>query len=140
MSEIDQIHAFVSEIGEDVEVQWGASLDETLEDRVRVTIIATGFEVSNIPGLDDVVGKKTVEEAIKIHYEDTKTVEVKAEDIEPQQAQQPIEESILINTRPVAQDSGDIIIDFGDELDTPKSSSNSQSTQGGFAGWMRGRR
>ena len=42
-------NAFVSEIGEDVEVQWGASLDENLEDKVRVTIIATGFEGKSNP-------------------------------------------------------------------------------------------
>jgi cell division protein FtsZ len=141
MSEIDQIHAFVSEIGEDVDVQWGASLDEALEDKVRVTIIATGFEVSNIPGLDDVVGKKTVEEAIKIHYEDTKASEPKEErEVTPQQVQQSIEEPTLTSRKTIAQDSGDIIIDFGDELDTPTTSSNTHTTQSGFAGWMRGRR
>jgi cell division protein FtsZ len=52
MSEIDQIHDFVREVGDDVEVQWGAALDETLGESVRVTIIATGYEVSDIPTKD----------------------------------------------------------------------------------------
>ena len=117
MSEIDQIHTFVSEIGEDVEVQWGASLDETLEDKVRVTIIATGFEVSNIPGLDDVVGKKTVEEAIKIHYEDAKTIEPAEVEVAPANdtPAQVAEAPSQMTPQPVVHENGDIVLDFGDD-------------------------
>ena len=142
MSEIDQIHSFVSEIGEDVEVQWGASIDDTLEENVRVTIIATGFEVSNIPGLDDVVGKKTVDEAIKIHYEDAQVeAKPKNEDVEEvvEVAEDPKATPITINHQPVVHESSDIVIDFGDDLDN-STSDNAQSGLGGFAGWMRGRR
>ena len=142
MSEIDQIHTFVSEIGEDVEVQWGASLDETLEDKVRVTIIATGFEVSNIPGLDDVVGKKTVEEAIKIHYEDTQAPEPAAEEAagNEETAEPAAETPSQMTPPPLVHENGDIVLDFGDDFDSPKSGESSASGMGGFAGWMRGRR
>ena len=64
MSEIDQIHDFVREVGDDVEVQWGASLDEDLGENVRVTIIATGYEVSDIPNKD----KQTVDKSIGKYY------------------------------------------------------------------------
>ena len=70
-SELDQVHAFVCEMGDDVEVQWGISIDDNLGDKVRVTVIATGYEVSDIPGLDDAVGKKTIEQAIDSYYNDT---------------------------------------------------------------------
>lgn len=50
MQEIDQINAFIKEVGDDVEVQWGASLDDNLGDAVRVTIIATGYEVYDYIG------------------------------------------------------------------------------------------
>lgn len=142
MSEIDQIHSFVSEIGEDVEVQWGASLDETLEDKVRVTIIATGFEVSNIPGLDDVVGKKTVEEAIKIHYEDAKVTEPAEEEVTPANDTpvQVAETPSQMTPQPVVHENGDIVLDFSDDFDTPEPSNNPSTGFGGFAGWMRGRR
>lgn len=142
MSEIDQIHTFVSEIGEDVEVQWGASLDETLEDKVRVTIIATGFEVSNIPGLDDVVGKKTVEEAIKIHYEDAKTIEPAEEEVAPANdtPAQVAEAPSQMTPQPVVHENGDIVLDFGDDFDSPEPADNLSTGLGGFAGWMRGRR
>lgn len=107
---------------------------------MRVTIIATGFEVSNIPGLDDVVGKKTVDEAIKIHYEDTQA-ESKPKNEEVKESVEEKEVTpIVINTQPIVHESSDIVIDFGDDLETPKTSDNSQSSIGGFAGWMRGRR
>jgi cell division protein FtsZ len=140
MSEIDQIHAFVSEIGEDVEVQWGASIDETLEENVRVTIIATGFEVSNIPGLDDVVGKKTVDEAIKIHYEDTQVESNPQNEDVKETVEEKEATPVVSNPQPIVHESSDIVIDFGDALDAPAASDNSQSGLGGFAGWMRGRR
>ena len=138
MSEIDQIHAFVSEIGEDVEVQWGASLDETLEDKVRVTIIATGFEVSNIPGLDDAVDKKTVEEAIELHYGDTKMPE--KEDVLEDIPAATIDIPVHVVNHPVAHESGDILIDLDDDIIETKPTQDTPTNFGSFAGWMRGRK
>ena len=70
MNEIEQINEFVREVGSDVEVQWGASIDDTLGEDVRVTIIATGYEVSDIPVLDGVEspGTVSIQEAIEQNY------------------------------------------------------------------------
>ena len=149
MSEMSQIHEFVSEIGEDVEVQWGASLDESLEDNVRVTIIATGFEVSNIPGLDDAVGKKTVDEAIKDFYEEPKQLDTSKEDnstdlndeidLKIVVGNDDIERTGLIaSAQPITHEAGDIVIDF-DVEEIPQEASQSSRTSV-FAGWMRGRK
>ena len=149
MSEMSQIHEFVSEIGEDVEVQWGASLDESLEDNVRVTIIATGFEVSNIPGLDDAVGKKTVDEAIKDFYEEPKQFDASKEDNSTDLNEEidlkivvghdDIERTGLIaSAQPITHEAGDIVIDF-DVEEIPQETSQSSRTSV-FAGWMRGRK
>lgn len=149
MSEMSQIHEFVSEIGEDVEVQWGASLDESLEDNVRVTIIATGFEVSNIPGLDDAVGKKTVDEAIKDFYEEPKQLDASKEDnstdlndeidLKIVVGHDDIERTGLIaSSQPITHEAGDIVIDF-DVEEIPQEASQPSRTSV-FAGWMRGRK
>jgi hypothetical protein len=149
MSEMSQIHEFVSEIGEDVEVQWGASLDESLEDNVRVTIIATGFEVSNIPGLDDAVGKKTVDEAIKDFYEEPKQLDASKEDnstdlndeidLKIVVGHDDIERTGLIaSAQPITHEAGDIVIDF-DVEEVPQEASQPSKTSV-FAGWMRGRK
>ena len=68
MEEIDQINDFVQEVGDDIEVQWGASIDETLGEDVRVTVIATGYKVDGLPSEDAEDGKKTIEQAIDENY------------------------------------------------------------------------
>ncbi len=144
-SEMDQVHAFVHEMGEEVEVQWGISIDNKLEDKVRVTVIATGYEVSDIPGLDDAVGKKTVEEAIDSFYKDTK---------EKEQAKE--EQNKPSAPEPVVLQEGDIVIDLDEEnpvsttrfeqqrsIFTPPQETKTETKStglSGIAGWMRGRR
>ena len=68
MEEIDQINEFVQEVGDDIEVQWGASIDETLGEEVRVTVIATGYKVDGLPSEEAADGKKTIPEAIEANY------------------------------------------------------------------------
>ena len=144
-SEMDQVHAFVHEMGEEVEVQWGISIDNKLEDKVRVTVIATGYEVSDIPGLDDAVGKKTVEEAIDSFYKDTK---------EKEQAKE--EQNKPSAPEPMVLQEGDIVIDLDEEnpvsttrfeqqrsIFTPPQETKTETKStglSGIAGWMRGRR
>lgn len=145
MSEMSQIHDFVNEIGDDVEVQWGASLDETLEDSVRVTIIATGFEVSNIPGLDDAVGKKSVDEAIKDFYGDDPSTPTKANRTTQQEQEQELpiivgaEDVVVMPQQSVVHEEGDVVINFDlDEVSKPLTAPASKPSA--FAGWMRGRK
>lgn len=68
MEEIDQINEFVQEVGDDIEVQWGASIDESLGEEVRVTVIATGYKVDGLPSEEAEEGKKTITEAIEDNY------------------------------------------------------------------------
>lgn len=152
MSEMSQIHEFVSEIGEDVEVQWGASLDESLEDSVRVTIIATGFEVSNIPGLDDAVGKKTVDEAIEDFYREEPNEPEKPADVDTERpAEDRVDIEFVVGTgdddfgvivpdKPIEHEDGDILIDFDDLEEVSVSPEPQKTKSSGFAGWMRGRK
>ena len=44
MSETDQLTDFVNDIDEDVEVMWGLYRDDSLEDKVKITILASGFD------------------------------------------------------------------------------------------------
>ena len=144
-SEMEQVHAFVHEMGEEVEVQWGISIDNKLEDKVRVTVIATGYDVSDIPGLDDVVGKKTVDEAIKTYYPDSDEEEEKKTTEAP------------VVPQPLSDD--DVIIDLDDETvarptitvannpvqptltSEPKLVAEPEEKPSGWGslGWMRGR-
>ena len=53
LEEIKELNAFMDKVGEDVEVIWGASYDDTLDDSVKITMVVTGFNVSDIPGMPD---------------------------------------------------------------------------------------
>ena len=57
MEEVEQIHEFMSKVGENVQVIWGASFDDELKENVKITLIATGFDVSDIPGMPATVAK-----------------------------------------------------------------------------------
>ena len=46
MSEINEMRAFMTHFGEDVDVIWGVAFDDSLEEKVKITILAAGFEVS----------------------------------------------------------------------------------------------
>jgi len=49
MDEVSEINRFMESTGSDMEVIWGASYEDGLEDKVKITIIATGFNVDQIP-------------------------------------------------------------------------------------------
>ena len=48
----------MAKVGEDVTVIWGASFDDELGDDVKITLIATGFDVKDIPGMPSGLVKK----------------------------------------------------------------------------------
>ncbi|MDR3267159.1 MAG: cell division protein FtsZ [Tannerella sp.] len=48
MEEMTEVHNFMAKFDSDIEVIWGTALDESLEDNVKITILATGFGIENI--------------------------------------------------------------------------------------------
>ena len=62
MGEMDEIHEFMSKFGKDVETKWGLYTDETLENKVKFTILATGFGIKDVPGMDNVLKQRSLEE------------------------------------------------------------------------------
>ena len=46
MEEMNEIQAFMSNFDQDTDVIWGMAYDNTLEDQLKVTILASGFNVS----------------------------------------------------------------------------------------------
>jgi len=48
MEEFDEVHDFMAKFSSDIEVIWGTALDESLEDEIKVAILASGFGIENI--------------------------------------------------------------------------------------------
>jgi len=161
--EAEQIMDFIQQVGDEVEVQWGLSIDEELGEQVRVTIIATGYEVSDIPSLNDVEGKITIEAAMDAAYAEPLTKKP-----EPQPKEDEIPQEIDLtdsvkNRKPQPNPSAhrnekhpstsdeQIKITFDEEADTPTTDqprpdqpqdlkkTTEEKSHGIFA-WMRGKR
>ena len=52
MEEMNEIHEFMSKFREGVEVIWGVAVDNSLDTKVKITVLATGFGVEDVPGMD----------------------------------------------------------------------------------------
>ena len=54
VEEMEEINRFTEKfVSKEIEVIWGLATDENLDDEVKITILATGFGVSNIPGMNN---------------------------------------------------------------------------------------
>lgn len=53
MEEMNAFHDFMSKFSSEIEVIWGAALEEDLEDEVKITLLATGFTISSVPGIEE---------------------------------------------------------------------------------------
>lgn len=62
MEEMNEVHEFMSKFDKGVEVIWGVAVDDALGNKVKITVLATGFGMTSIPGMDEVISKRTQEE------------------------------------------------------------------------------
>jgi cell division protein FtsZ len=73
MEEMNEVHEFMSKFREGVEVIWGVAQDESLGTKVKITILATGFGVKDIPGMDNLlVHRSREDEAEQLRIEEEK--------------------------------------------------------------------
>ncbi|MFR9165541.1 MAG: cell division protein FtsZ [Dysgonomonas sp.] len=62
VEEMDAVSEFMKRFGAEVEVIWGTAAEEGLGEKVKITLLATGFGMSSIPGIDEHVRELTEEE------------------------------------------------------------------------------
>jgi cell division protein FtsZ len=65
MNEMDQINSFMNKFNPDMEVIWGVTFDDTLGEQVKVTLLATGFDLQNVPQIQDRISHQTDDELRK---------------------------------------------------------------------------
>ncbi|MFO7828586.1 MAG: cell division protein FtsZ, partial [Bacteroidales bacterium] len=71
MDEIGEIADYVNnEVGSNPNIIWGTGFDESLEEKISITIIATGFESNSIPEL---YAKKTTKKTITLDDKEAKS-------------------------------------------------------------------
>ena len=65
MHEMGQINEFMKNFTSKLEVIWGITFDNALEDQLKVTLLATGFNIQNVTQLNERIQKKTDDELRK---------------------------------------------------------------------------
>ncbi|MDO5570908.1 MAG: cell division protein FtsZ [Bacteroidales bacterium] len=63
MEEVREIDEFMVKFDPDVEVIWGAAIDNSLGDKVKMTLLATGFGISNLPDMPANIPPKGIKTA-----------------------------------------------------------------------------
>ena len=70
MEEMNYVHEFMDRFGNDFVFKWGVAVDPELGKRVKVTILATGFGMQNVDGMEERLAKQqTREEANRLAEE-----------------------------------------------------------------------
>lgn len=59
MEEMNEVNDFMERFGSDFEIKWGIGLDPDLGKKVKVTILATGFGIENVDGMNIHIKKQT---------------------------------------------------------------------------------
>ncbi len=62
MEEMNEVHTFMRKFKEGVEVIWGVAEEEQLGPKVKITILATGFGVEDVPGMGNLMTHRSHEE------------------------------------------------------------------------------
>lgn len=77
MEEMNDVNDFMSKFGDDFEIKWGLAVDPELGNKIKVTILATGFGVENVDGMNTHLKKHTEEEANRLAEEEEKRAEAR---------------------------------------------------------------
>ena len=72
MEEMNEVNDFMEQFGSDFEIKWGIGLDPDLGNKVKVTILATGFGIRDVDGMDSHIKKVVKEQTTAATEEDIK--------------------------------------------------------------------
>lgn len=75
MEEMNEVHEFMSRFGKDVETKWGLYIDDNLEDKVKFTILATGFGIKDVPGMNNKLSAEEQKRQEELEEEEQKNAE-----------------------------------------------------------------
>ena len=75
MDEMNDVNDFMGRFGSEFELKWGLAVDPELGKKVKVTILATGFGIEDVDGMNSHLKKHTEEEALRIAEEEERAAE-----------------------------------------------------------------
>lgn len=78
MEEMNDVNDFMAKFDTKFEIKWGLATDPELGDKIKVTILATGFGIENVDGMDSHIKKHSQEENERRAEEEEKAAERRA--------------------------------------------------------------
>lgn len=75
MDEMNDVNDFMEKFGDDFELKWGLAIDPELGSRVKVTVLATGFGLEDVEGMNQHLKKHTEEDSRRLAEEEEKRAE-----------------------------------------------------------------
>ena len=75
MDEMNDVNDFMGRFGSEFELKWGLAVDPELGKKVKVTILATGFGIEDVDGMNSHLKKHTEEEALRMAEEEERAAE-----------------------------------------------------------------
>ena len=75
MEEMNEVTDFMSRFDSDYETKWGITIDPELGQKVKITILATGFGIEDVDGMNSHLKKHTQEEADRMAQEEERRAE-----------------------------------------------------------------
>ena len=75
MDEMNDVNDFMEKFGDDFELKWGLAIDPELGSRVKVTVLATGFGLEDVEGMNRHLKKHTEEESRRLAEQEEKRAE-----------------------------------------------------------------
>ncbi len=82
MEEMNALHDFMSKFSREIEVIWGTAVEQELGQEVKVTLLATGFTINDVPGIEEQHEERTRAEEIQRQIERDAKLEQERKDKE----------------------------------------------------------
>lgn len=77
MEEMNDVHDFMDRFAGDFESKWGIAIDPTLGQKVKVTILATGFGINDVDGMNSHISKRhSQEESMRMAEEEERRAQL----------------------------------------------------------------
>ena len=70
MEEMNDVHDFMAKFSDDFEIKWGLAIDPAMGKKVKVTLLATGFGIEHVDGMNMHLNKHTQVDPVQIAREE----------------------------------------------------------------------
>ena len=76
MDEMNDVHEFMAKFGSDYRIKWGVAVNPEMGKKVKVTILATGFGIEHVDGMNTHKGKQIQSDSARMAEEEERRLDL----------------------------------------------------------------